>query len=162
VSVSVSVSVSSTDLELIKESSEQTVGIRFADVPIAKGSSVASAYIQFSVDEMNDENPCSLTIRAEAADDAGTFTGTDHNISSRPTTGASVVWNPAAWHIAGAKGPSQRTSNIADVIEEVIGRTGWSSGNALVIIISGTGRRTAESYDGANGAAAMLHVELAD
>jgi len=45
------------------------------------------------------------------------------------------------------------------VIQEIVDRGGWAGGNSLVIIISGTGERVAESYDGASSAAPLLHVE---
>jgi hypothetical protein len=42
------------------------------------------------------------------------------------------------------------------VIQEIVDRTGWSSGNSLVVIITGSGNRIAESFDGDSGAAAPL------
>ena len=35
-----------------------------------------------------------------------------------------------------------------DLIQEIVDRPGWSSGNAMVIIVTGSGRRVAEAYDG--------------
>ena len=45
------------------------------------------------------------------------------------------------------------------MIQEIINRPGWARDNALVLIISGTGKRTAESYDGDSSGAPLLHVE---
>jgi len=45
------------------------------------------------------------------------------------------------------------------VIQEIVNRPGWSSGNSLVIIVSGGGERTAESYDGDQAGAPLLYVE---
>ena len=56
-------------------------------------------------------------------------------------------------------GPDQQTPNIAAVVQEIVNRSGWSNGNSLVIIIYGTGERTAESYDG-NPAAAPLRLSI--
>jgi hypothetical protein len=42
----------------------------------------------------------------------------------------------------------------------LVEKTGWSSGNSLSIIITGTGERTAVSYDGNPGGAPLLHVEF--
>jgi hypothetical protein len=53
----------------------------------------------------------------------------------------------------------QRTPNLSPVIQEIVGRPGWAPGNALVLIITGTGKRVAESYEGDPGGAALLHVE---
>jgi hypothetical protein len=45
------------------------------------------------------------------------------------------------------------------VIQEIVDRPGWSSDNAMVLIITGTGERVAESYDGNSSGAPLLHVE---
>ncbi len=59
----------------------------------------------------------------------------------------------------GEAGPDQQTPDIASVIQEIVDRGGWNSGNSLVIIITGTGTRTAEAYDGDQAGAPLLHVE---
>jgi len=48
------------------------------------------------------------------------------------------------------------------VLQEVIDRPDWVSGHALVLIVTGSGRRTAEAFDGEPQAAPVLHIELAD
>ncbi|MHC4705621.1 MAG: hypothetical protein ACYS8I_00850, partial [Planctomycetota bacterium] len=70
-------------------------------------------------------------------------------------------WNPPPWTAVGHAGADQQTPDIASVIQEIVNRPGWASGNSLVIIIVGSGRRTAESYDGDSAAAPLLHLELA-
>jgi hypothetical protein len=99
------------------------------------------------VDETDSQVP-SLTIQGEDSDNAATFTSSRENISSRTRTTAAVSWSPVPWTTVGEAGPDQRTSDIAVVIQEIVNRSGWSSGNSLVIIITGTGRRVAVSYDG--------------
>jgi hypothetical protein len=153
------VNLTSSDLELVRANSDQTVGMRFNAVGIPQGAVVANAYIQFQVDEMTTE-VTSLTIQAEAIDDAPTFSRRPRgNISSRDRTTASVPWSPAGWPTVGEAGPDQQTPSIATVIEEIVKRPGWSAGNSLVIIITGTGQRIAESYNGIPNAAPLLHVE---
>jgi hypothetical protein len=137
-----------------------TVGMRFTDVGIAPGAAIANAYIQFRVDE-TDYGSVSLTIRGEDVDDASSFTTSSYDISSRPTTTASVSWSPPYWNVVGEVGPNQRTPNIATVIQEIVDRAGWTSGSNLVIIITGTGTRTAESYDGYASQAPLLRIEPA-
>jgi hypothetical protein len=44
------------------------------------------------------------------------------------------------------------------VIQAIVSRPGWSSGNALVIIVTGSGERVAESYEGDPAGAPLLHV----
>jgi hypothetical protein len=155
-----SVGRGSTDLELVfDQGGNQTVGMRFNGVDIPPEASITSAYIQFQVDETSSDLT-SLTIRGEDVDNAARFTTATRNISSRPRTTAAVSWSPAPWLTAGEAGPDQQTPDIASVIQEVVNRPGWSSGNSLVIIITGSGERVAESYNGDPAAAPLLHVEF--
>jgi len=101
----------------------------------------------------------SLTIRGEAQDNPGTFLGSNLNISSRVRTSASTGWSPSPWTVLDQAGVDQRTSNISAVIQVIVNRPGWSAGNSLVIIITGTGLRTAKAYDGLSTGAPLLHVE---
>ena len=155
-----SMSRSSSDLELADEGSNtgQTIGMRFVGVDIPPGATIVDAYVQFQVDEA-DSGAVSLEIRGQAADDAVTFTGSSGDISTRPTTSAAVSWSPPPWPSVGAAGADQRTPDLSEVVQEIIDRTDWSRGNALAIIITGTGERTAESYNGKSSAAPQLHVE---
>ena len=150
--------LTSSDLELVFDGSDQTVGMRFNVVGVPQGALITNAYIQFQVDEINTV-ATSLTIEGEDIDDALNFTPTSGNISSRPRTGTTVSWDPVPWTTQGEVGLDQQTPNIASIIQEIVDRPGWTIGNSLVIIITGTGERTAESYDGVMSGAPLLHVE---
>jgi hypothetical protein len=153
------VATTSSDLELVFDrTGDQTVGMRFNGIDIPQGANITYAYIQLQVDEANSV-ATSLTIEGEDVDNATTFTTVDGSISSRLRTAATVSWSPVPWLMRGEAGPDQQTPNIASVIREIVNRPGWASGNSLVIIVSGTGERTAESFDGFPAAAPMLHVE---
>lgn len=155
------ISLGSSDLELTTERGDsQIVGMRFTGVNVPPDAIILNAYVQFQADE-KDTDPTTLVIRGQAVDDAEPLTATIGDLSNRPTTSASVIWNPAPWLNVGQAGPDERTSDISDIIQETVNRAGWSSGNSLAIIVSGTGKRTAESYDGNQHAAPLLHVEYA-
>ena len=79
-------------------------------------------------------------------------------MEKRPLTTASMGWTPGAWAV-GEAGTNQRTPDLAAIIQEVISRPAWVSGNALALIITGTGHRTAWAWDGNELAAPLLHVE---
>ncbi len=153
-----SMSLTSSDLELVFDTNIQTVGMRWTSLAIPPGSIVTAAWIQFTADEAQTETT-SVAIQGQAADNAPTFVTTSGNVSTRTRTGASVSWSPAAWTV-GAAGAAQRTPDLSGVIQEVVGRGGWAHGNALAIIISGFGHRTAEAYEGSPTAAPLLHVEF--
>jgi hypothetical protein len=153
------ISLNSSDLELVLDSVNQLVGMRFNSVAIPKGATITNAYVQFKVDETGSTSTA-LQISGQAADNSSTFTSATGNISSRPKTGASVSWRPVAWSTVGAAGPDQRTPNLKSVIQEIVSRSGWASNNSLAVIISGTGRRTAEAFNGDQAGAPLLHVEF--
>ncbi len=149
----------SSDLELVDAgSTPQLVGMRFTGLTIPQGATITAAYIQFTVDE-TDSGTTSLTIRGQDADDAASFSSSSYDISSRATTSASASWSPPAWNTVGEAGSDQRTPDLSAIIQEIVDRGGWSSGNDLAIIVSGTGERTAESYNGSSSKAPLLHVE---
>ncbi|MGZ8220901.1 MAG: hypothetical protein ACXWT0_04545, partial [Methylobacter sp.] len=150
----------SSDLELTLEASNQIVGLRFNLVNIPQGATIDSATIQFTVDEVNTAEVTSLTIHGHADDNAPTFTAAASNISSRPTTAASVLWDPVpGWTTVGLAGPGQKTPDLKAVIQEIVSRSGWGSGNSLVVIINGSGKRVARAFNGVAAAAPLLHVD---
>jgi len=157
-----SISRTSSDLEMVLDrGGNQTVGMRFNGLTIPQGANIANAYIQFQADEAHSD-PTSLTIQGEDVDNAATFTNDVGSISARPKTTAAVGWSPPPWTIVGEAGPDQQTPDIALVIQEIVDRPGWSSGNSLAVIITGTGERVAEAWDGVSAAAPLLHVEYVE
>ncbi len=152
-----SVKLTSSDLELVfDKSTEQTVGIRFTGVSVPNGATILNASIQFETDEVSTD-PTSLVIEGEAIDDAVTFRNVSRNITDRVRTGQSIAWDPAPWNTRGVAGPDQQTPDLSSIIQEIINRPGWAAGNAVVVIITGTGARIAESFNGT--APAILHIE---
>lgn len=151
------VSLTSSDLELTNDSSDQTVGIRFAKVAIPQGAVIKRAWVQFKVDETSTDKT-TLSIAAQAADNAATFTTSSKNVSSRGRTSA-VAWAPVSWTSLKAASTAQRTPDLSAIIQQVVARPGWTNGNALVLVVTGKGRRVAVAYDGDRAGAPLLHVE---
>lgn len=144
-------------LELVRSSANQTVGLRFTGLTIPPGATITNAYLQFKAKVSNSE-ATDLNIQAQAADNPASFSSSAYNVSSRPRTTASVAWSPGAWTLEDA-GSAQRTPDLASVVQEIVNRPGWASGNALAFIVTGTGRRVAWPYDGSPADAPLLHVE---
>ncbi|WP_041584612.1 Ig-like domain-containing protein [Syntrophus aciditrophicus] len=145
------------DLELIHDSEDQIVGMRFNSIPVPAGATILDARVQFTVKDAT-TGVCSLVIRGEAADHATTFTTTRYNISSRLLTSAAVNWTPAAWTAVGAAGPDQQTPNLSSILQEIVSRPGWQSGNSLALIVTGSGTRTASAYERSASQAPQLLV----
>ena len=152
-----SIDLTSSDLELISPGSiDQEVGMRFRSLTMPQGSNILNAYIEFETDE-TDSGTTNLTFYAQDIDDAPTFTTATDNISSRVKTSASVAWNNVpAWNTISEK---HQTPNLSPIIQEVINRPGWISGFDIVVIVTGSGKRVAESYNGESANAPLLHVE---
>ena len=112
-----SVNLTSSDLEMTEESSQQTVGIRFNDIQISTGATITKAYVQFQTDE-TDSVGTDLTIEGEKIADAPTFISSNGNISSRTPTAASVGWSPVSWDIKGEAGLKQQTTDISSIVQE--------------------------------------------
>jgi hypothetical protein len=157
------IQASSNDLDLVLDGSTLlgAVGLRFTNVLIPKGATITAAWIQFRSDE-GTSDATALVVAGQAADDAAPFRSARFSLSSqteRPRTTARVTWQPVAWSRARLSGLEQRTPDLKQIVGEIVSRPGWANGNALALIIVGSGRRVADSFEGA--APPILHVEYA-
>ena len=87
--------MNSSDLELVYDTGDQWVALRFPDIDVPRGAVISRAWLQLEADEAQSE-ATNLSIRGQAADDALAFS-TGSPISSRPRTEAAASWAPAAW-----------------------------------------------------------------
>jgi len=157
-----SVDLASSDLELIYDkgsnNSNQEVGMRFLNITVPQGATITNAYIEFETDVASSVTT-NLTFWGEAIDNAPTFLAQTNNITNRAKTGNSVAWsNVPAWNTESEK---HQTPDLSPIIQEIVNRSSWSSGNALVVIVTGTSgsRREAEAYEGESANAPLLHAE---
>jgi len=165
--------IGSSDLEIAYDdggdpaTDEQVIGLRFVDVPMENGAPVANAYIEVEVDKVDKQGsdaPVNLIIEGELAPNAAPFENVANNITNRAMTTAKVKWSIPAWTEQDAKFQSP---DISSIIMEINSQRFWAPGNALVLIIRddkdnpSTGLREAESYEGEEAAAPLLHIDLA-
>jgi hypothetical protein len=141
------------------ETTKVMTGLRFTDLPIPPNSTIDSARVQFSVDEVG-SSPASYVIQGQLIGNAPPFlhgnnatTGSKKNISSRAPTAASVAWNDVpAWTVVREEGPAQLTPQLAPILQEIVTQPTWTRGNAMVLTFinaeGNSGRRTAEAKDG--------------
>ncbi|MFB0524108.1 MAG: hypothetical protein ACETVZ_01115, partial [Phycisphaerae bacterium] len=105
----------------------------------------------------------SLIIEGELSANPATFSSAAGNISSRPKTTASVVWDIPRWMTVHAQGPEERTPDISPIIQEIVNQAGWS-GSAIVLMFRDNpakpsqGCREAEAFDGDPAESPMLHI----
>ncbi|RUT91227.1 cadherin repeat domain-containing protein, partial [Mesorhizobium sp. USDA-HM6] len=101
----------------------------------------------------------SLLIKGEDVDDASAFTTASFNVSSRATTDASTAWAPDPWTTIGEQGLAERTPDLTAIVQEIVNRSGWAALNDMAFLITGTGTRTADSYEYNPTGAPLLHIE---
>jgi hypothetical protein len=153
-----SVNSASSDLDLTNDHEvvQRAIGLRFLNVSVPRGATILTAHVQFTADEVH-SGPTTLTLQGEATDNAAPFGSTKFSLSAKPRTTASVAWSVPAWTKTRERGAAQRTPDLGSVLQEIVDRPGWSSGNALTRIITGSGTRVAKAFEG--GAPPALHVE---
>ncbi|MDA8142186.1 MAG: PilC/PilY family type IV pilus protein [Desulfobacteraceae bacterium] len=136
---------------------ESLVGIRFQNVLIPQGVTITSASIGFIADE-NGSDASTLTIDAQASDNAPALNTSNYNISGRTGTTATVAWSPQAW----TSGNNYSTDDITAIVQEIVSRPGWNSGNAMLFRINGTGKRASESRESGSQYAPVLRIAYDD
>lgn len=153
------VNLTHATLELVNDSGLQTVGLRFTGINIPQGAKIVNAYIQFKSAAVS-SNAVTLYVRGQAVGNAPSFSAASMNLSSRPLTMENIVWKPSAWTSAGMADVTQATPNLASLVQEIVNRTDWSAGNAMVFLISGLNdKRVAAAFDGDAAGAPLLHIE---
>jgi len=104
-------------------------GMRFPALEIPQGATIESAYLKFIADLDYTVTIVKTRIKGEAADNANIFTNIDNYIARTRTT-AYVDWlNIPAWYAE----TLYTSPDIKTIIQEIINRSGWASGNALVL-----------------------------
>jgi len=154
------VSLTSDDLELGEDSGPRIVGIRFVDVPVPRGATILDAHLQFRA-QTKSTSATSLRIEGELAEDAAPFAAVSEDLSRRTRTAAAVDWTPPPWPAAGVAGPDQRTPDLTAVVQEIVDGAGWTPGNSLALIVTGTGQRVADAFDGNPAGASRLELTYA-
>ncbi len=152
------IETTSSDLDMMEDSPDfyAAMGIRMTGVAVPQNATVTGAYLEFVADE-SQSVATSLTISAEATGNAATIPTTANALTSKTKTTAAVSWaNLPAW----TTGNTYQSTDISPVIQELINRGDWASGNAMTLIIEGTGRRTAESFDGTAPPKLVINYEV--
>ncbi len=152
------VDLSSSDLELVEDSGPQTVGVRFNNINLARGTKIRGAYLQFTCDEAS-KDETALRVAIEDSANAKRFSTSSHDISSRTKSKAEVLWNPAEWKTEKEATEIQRSPDVAALAQSVVDQADWRPGNSMVFLISGKGKRVAVAAAGPTAEAAKLVID---
>jgi type IV pilus assembly protein PilY1 len=151
------IDATSSDLEMVEEANDQVVGLRFTGIPIAKNTTITSAKITFTADEVH-SGATSLTLKGQKSADAEIFSTNQNNVTNtttRPRTTASVSWAPGTFAV---DGELHDTPDLTTIIQEIVNQNDWAAGNDLAIFVSGSGKRVAQSFDRNPAAAPRLTI----
>ncbi len=131
-------------------------GLRFTNINIPRGARIISAYITFSPYNTFPTDSSNFVFRSELSDNAATYTGTAYNLTQRPHSDQSidVRWQPQSWTI----NQTTFTPNIGPLIQVVVNRTNWQTGNAIGMMVIGDGPRSVFSFEGDPAKAPVLTV----
>jgi len=151
------------------------VGMRFTDISIPKEVEgvpvkIKKAFIEFvardnEAPQKNTTTGFTVTITAEANDNPAAMSWAKNNISSRPDTTESVVWNipDGAWEHRDGSNYTTISPDLTAVVQELIDRPGWNLGNAMFFKIDPTGGEVAgrpvHSFDSNNQLSPRLIIE---
>jgi hypothetical protein len=126
------------------EQGVQTVGVRFIDLDIPAGVNILSASIQFECDNTG-ADPAEMTIYGEDNGNALVFTNVPYNITSRSRTTENTVWDIPEWVNKGDAGPAQQTPSLVNIVQTIVNRGDWVSGNSMVFILKPSGTTVDET-----------------
>jgi hypothetical protein len=142
-------------------------GMRFTNITIPQGASIISANLRFRCNASEDNTVVNTKVSAEDVDDAPTFADSAAEFVNRYNnhTAAMVNWdNIPAW----VAGIDYDSPEIKTVIQEVVDRAGWASGNGMAFFWEDYDNRStpnndaarwAYSYDGSSTYAPKLIIE---
>jgi hypothetical protein len=151
VEITGTVDLDGQDLDIttdIEKERNQVIGVRFQGVSIPPGATILAAMLEFRTTKARDL-PASFVIHGVAADHAPAFGTQPFALSTLPQTGAALHWeNVPPWLIRNYPEPSP---DVSAILQEIIDRPGWQSGNAISFIITGSGTRAAHAYEGDPG-----------
>ena len=113
-------------------------GFRFTGITIAGGSTINSATV--GVEREFTSSAIRVECHCEAADNAVTFDDAGNSCVDRSLAGSGVDW-------IGSIGGGENTSeNFGTQVALVTGHGGWSSGNAIVVLLKGKDDSTQACY----------------
>lgn len=114
----------------------RNIGLRFTGVTIPQGSTINSAIIRFRDDDTKTVNLVAR-IRGIAEDNTAEFVlSPEDSARTRTKTTAVVNWSAT---INQSTGSNRDTPDITSIVQELVNRVGWVSGNAMAFYLDDNG-----------------------
>jgi PKD repeat protein len=141
-------------------------GLRFTNITIPRGARINYAYLELCA-AWDDESQVRSKLHGQNTDDALSFS-TLQDFDSRPWTSACVYWDDIpAWKT----GTRYTSPDISMILQEIVDRSNWQSGNSVVVIWEDfesrsisyiENSRRAWSFDGNPSLAPKLLIDYED
>lgn len=153
-------SITRTEVRIGNDGNPKVGGVRFTGVTVAQGTSITSATLTITwAGTYSTSNTIQCTIYGEAADNAAIFTATNNNIKNRTNTTANV----ASGSLNNVTLDVEKSWTVTTIVQEILNRAGWVSGNALAFLLRDNGSTATEwqdawSYNGSTTKAAKLEI----
>jgi hypothetical protein len=162
-----SISLNSAELRFGEAAaSKYDAAVRFRSVTVPQGATIIAAYITYVAENNLNADTVNIRFIGEDVDNAAIFT-TYNDFYDRLINPATAVITSAyvnvATYPAHVAGTQYLTSDIKAIVQEIVDRPGWASGNNMVICFHNLGTTTAgayrdmSSFDSAN-AEPELHI----
>jgi len=141
----------------IGASTNAHLGLRFNGVTIPQGATIMAAQLEF-YSTVQQTAALDVQIWGQAADNAVTFdAGTKPSTRLHTTAviahSSNTQWNANSWN---------GLHDVKDVVQEIVNRAGWQSGNSLALLLQGANAssvfKSARSYEGAANLAPRLVI----
>lgn len=118
--------------------SENDAGLRFTNITIPYFADINSAILSVYVNSAQNIADIELTIKGIDIDNSAIWTNTNRPSQLDKTT-ETVQANYADWNDGTNMAASQfNTIDISTIIQEIVDRKGWTSTNALSVVIENT------------------------
>jgi len=164
----------SSDLGLVKDRKndgrlrdakyKQRIGLRFQNIEIPKDSEITEAHIQFTSDRDAIDRSSVNTDLEIQIQDHGNPPKFEHNavrnIRNRSLHSDKVSWGGVAgWNHVNERGDKQTSEDLKSLVQLAVDRENWEEGNSMVFVITGSGDRSANAYDGEHDKAPKLTIK---
>jgi type IV pilus assembly protein PilY1 len=148
----------STGTELtLRSNSNAYIGVRFRNVALPQGATISNAYLEFTAYQNSSNDYASFDIAGVNQDDPNNFNSYPRYLLRNKPKTAAVSWtNIPRWY----NNYSYQSPSVANIVEQIVGRSGWDSGNEMMFVFSNfVGTRGAYSYNGKPSGTVRLVIE---
>lgn len=151
----------------IKAGIDFWIGHRFQNVVIPQGATINSATLDVYDSGIGEGTTIEMSIRGHDADDVAAWSSPFAPGDITPTTARTDVTITLATFESGGIGFGKGLWDVAAIIEEIVGRAGWVSGNDLSLVMHDNGSSAANNismstYDRDTARGAKLEVDYTE